>query len=179
MSMHPKRDLPKKISKDEMKKAFKNILGTSKNFYISILIAALFILGGVIISIIAPQFLSDLTNEIANNAQTKNINMEIVSKNGIILACLYFASALLTYGSSFILTGVTQKYANSLRRSISIKINKIPLSYFDSHQVGDILSRVTNDVDSVAQSLDQSISMLLQAVFMLIGSLIGMFVTSY
>lgn len=179
MSMHQKQGLSKKPTKEEMKKAFKNILGTSKNFYIAILVAAIFILCGVVISIIAPQFLSTLTNEIADNAQTKSINMDVITKNGIILACLYFCSALLTYGSSFILTGVTQKYANSLRKSISIKINKIPLSYFDSHQVGDILSRVTNDVDSVAQSLDQSISMLLQAVFMLIGSLIGMFVTSY
>lgn len=167
-----------KVSKKEMKKALKNILGTSKKFYAPIIISAVFILAGVVISIIAPQYLSKMTNEIANNALKQTIDMNIVTQNGIILACLYIASAVLTYLSSFLLTGVTQKYANALRKSISEKINRIPLSYFDSHQIGDVLSRVTNDVDSVAQSLDQSISMLLQAVFTLVGSLIGMFVTS-
>lgn len=168
-----------KVSKKELGKALKNILGTSKKFYAPIIISAIFILAGVVISIIAPQYLSKMTNEIASNALKQTINIDIVAKNGFILLGLYISSAVLTYLSSFLLTGVTQKYANALRKSISEKINVIPLRYFDSHQVGDILSRVTNDVDSVAQSLDQSISMMLQSIFMLVGSLIGMFATSY
>lgn len=165
--------------KEEMKRAVKNILGTSKKFYWALGLAAFFILGAVVLSIYSPQILSDLTNEIANGAGSRSIDMDAVLRYGIILGAFYVATALLNYAASFLLTGVTQKYANSLRKMIIEKINVIPLSYFDSRQIGDILSRVTNDVDSIAQSLDQTVSMLMQAAFMLVGSLIGMFATSW
>ena len=165
--------------KEEMKRAIKNILGTSKKFYWALGLAAFFILGAVVLSIYSPQILSDLTNEIANGAGSRSIDMDAVLRYGIILGAFYVATALLNYAASFLLTGVTQKYANSLRKMIIEKINVIPLSYFDSRQIGDILSRVTNDVDSIAQSLDQTVSMLMQAAFMLVGSLIGMFATSW
>lgn len=165
--------------KEEMKRAIKNILGTSKKFYWALGLAAFFILGAVVLSIYSPQILSDLTNEIANGAGSRSIDMDAVLRYGIILGAFYVATALLNYAASFLLTGVTQKYANSLRKMIIEKINVIPLSYFDSRQIGDILSRVTNDVDSIAQSLDQTVSMLMQASFMLVGSLIGMFATSW
>ena len=175
-----KRHQPtEKVSRDEMKKAIKRILGTSKKFYWAIAVAAICVLAGVVLSIYSPQILSDLTNEIANGAGSRSIDMDAVLRYGIILGAFYVATALLNYAASFLLTGVTQKYANSLRKMIIEKINVIPLSYFDSRQIGDILSRVTNDVDSIAQSLDQTVSMLMQAAFMLVGSLIGMFATSW
>ena len=149
-----------KIERGEAKRAIKNILGTSKRFYWAILTAAVLVLGSVIISIYAPQILERMTNAIAAGAGDGTIDLAEVGRCGMILAGLYLGSAILTYGSSFLLTGVTQRYANQLRKSIIEKINKIPLAYFDSRQVGDIL-------------------MLLQAAFMLVGSLIGMFCTSW
>ena len=168
-----------KGKRGEAIRAIKNIVGTSKRFYWAIGLAAFLVLCSVVISIYSPQVLKQMTNAIAAGAGNGTIDLAEVGRCGMILAGLYLGSAILTYGSSFLLTGVTQKYANQLRKSIIEKINKIPLAYFDSRQVGDILSRVTNDVDSIAQSLDQTISMLLQAAFMLIGSLIGMFCTSW
>ena len=168
-----------KGKRGEAIRAIKNIVGTSKRFYWAIGLSAFLVLCSVVISIYSPQVLKQMTNAIAAGAGNGTIDLAEVGRCGMILAGLYLGSAILTYGSSFLLTGLTQKYANQLRKSIIEKINKIPLSYFDSRQVGDILSRVTNDVDSIAQSLDQTISMLLQAAFMLIGSLIGMFCTSW
>ncbi len=168
-----------KVSRQEMAKALRRILGSSKNFLWAILVSALCVLAAVVLSIYAPQILKQLTDEIADNAGKQAIDMDKILRLGLTLGGFYIATALLNYASAFLLTGVTQKYANSLRKSIVEKINVIPLSYFDSRQIGDILSRVTNDVDSIAQSLDQTISMLMQAIFMLIGSLIGMFATSW
>ena len=168
-----------KVSREEMAKALRRILGSSKNFLWAILVSALCVLAAVVLSIYAPQILSQLTDEIADNAAKQAIDMDKILRLGLTLGGFYVATALLNYVSAFLLTGVTQKYANSLRKSIVEKINLIPLSYFDSRQIGDILSRVTNDDDSIAQSLDQTISMLMQAIFMLIGSLIGMFATSW
>ena len=168
-----------KVSREEIAKALRRILGSSKNFLWAILVSALCVLAAVVLSIYAPQILSQLTDEIADNAAKQAIDMDKILRLGLTLGGFYVATALLNYVSAFLLTGVTQKYANSLRKSIVEKINLIPLSYFDSRQIGDILSRVTNDVDSIAQSLDQTISMLMQAIFMLIGSLIGMFATSW
>ena len=175
-----KRHQPtEKVSRDEMKKAIKRILGTSKKFYWAIAVAAVCVLAGVVLSIYSPQILKQLTDAIADNAGTRSIDMDLILRLGLTLGGFYVGTALLNYLSAFLLTGVTQRYANSLRKSIAEKINVIPLSYFDSRQIGDILSRVTNDVDSIAQSLDQTISMLMQSAFMLIGSLIGMFATSW
>jgi ATP-binding cassette subfamily B multidrug efflux pump len=180
-----------KVTEADVSSAVKGIVASSKRFLPFVIVAAIFTLFTTVIAIYSPQILSKLTNEIANNAGTKTIHTDWsytaddgstahgILYYGTILGILYLVNATFTYLTYFVLTGVTQRYANSLRKAIAEKINRLPLSYFDAHQIGDTLSRVTNDVDSVAQSLDQAISMLLSSAFMLIGSLIGMFATSW
>ena len=89
-----------------------------------------------------------------------------------ILICLYAGRGVLGYCASFIMTSVSQYFAKDLRTAMSKKINRLPLSYFDTRQYGDILSVVTNDIDQLGQSMQQSISMMFQSIFTLIGALI-------
>lgn len=148
----------------------------------------------VILSIFSPTYLKGLTNLITDyttpGKEVIGFNGSIVTGDsqafmqsvGIyssILVGFYVGVALTGYISSFIMTSISQYYARDLRRAISKKINRLPLSYFDSRQYGDILSVVTNDVDQIGQSLQQSVSMLFQSIFMLIGVLIAMFITSW
>jgi len=96
-----------------------------------------------------------------------------------LLIGLYLLSALFNYIESISMTNVSNNFARTLRRSISKKINSLPLKYFDAHQSGDILSRVTNDVDTIAQSMNQSLSTLVSALTLFVGTIIMMFVTNW
>ena len=107
------------------------------------------------------------------------MNMDKIKSITLLLVCMYLASALFTYIQSICMTNVANKFANNLRGRISIKINKLPLKYFDKHQVGDILSRITNDVDMIAQSMNQSLASLVSSVTLFIGSIIMMFITNW
>ena len=162
-------------NKDSLVKLVKNL----KPYYLPIILSSICILIGVVLSIMAPQWLSKLTNTITDGAASFSIDMKQIAKLGIILACFYVGNAIFTYISGFLMTGVTQKYSRDLRHNISCKINKMPLKYFDSHPYGDTLSRVTNDVDQIGQSLQQAVTMLIQSIFMLVGVLIAMFITSW
>lgn len=95
------------------------------------------------------------------------------------LAVLYVLGALVSYLASFIVTTIIQKFAQGMRNAIADKINKIPLSYFDSHTQGDTLSRVTNDVDLMTQSFNQSLVTMVASTVLLVGSLIMMFKTDW
>ena len=162
-------------NKDNLVKLAKNL----KPYYLPIILSGIRILIGVDLSIIAPQWLSKLTNTITEGAARFSIDMNQIAKLGIILVCFYVGNAIFTYISGFLMTGVTQKYSRDLRHQISCKINRMPLKYFDSHPYGDTLSRVTNDVDQIGQSLQQAVTMLIQSIFMLVGVLIAMFTTSW
>ena len=107
------------------------------------------------------------------------INMTRVKKIAIFLACLYIASSAFNYIQGFLMATVSNNFAKTLRKSISTKINKLPLKYFDSHETGDILSRITNDVDTMAQNMNQSLSSLVASMTLFIGSIIMMFVTNW
>ena len=107
------------------------------------------------------------------------MNMDKIKGITILLVCMYLTSALFTYIQSICMTDVANKFANNLRSRISIKINKLPLKYFDKHQVGDILSRITNDVDMIAQSMNQSLASLVSSITLFLGSIIMMFVTNW
>ena len=107
------------------------------------------------------------------------MNMDKIKEITILLVCMYLTSALFTYIQSICMTDVANKFANNLRSRISIKINKLPLKYFDKHQVGDILSRITNDVDMIAQSMNQSLASLVSSITLFLGSIIMMFVTNW
>lgn len=168
-----------RLEKGETFSSLKKLGKSANKFLIAIGIAALLLVVGVVLQILAPSYLSDFTNEIADNYLSRTIDMERLLHIGIILIVFYFVVALTTYGSSFILTTASQLYAMRLRQDIAGKINRIPLSYFDSHPFGDILSTLTNDVDQIGQSLQQSVGMIVQSLFMLVGVLIAMFCTSW
>ena len=107
------------------------------------------------------------------------MNMNKIKNITILLACLYIISALFSYIEGLSMIRVANRYAKKLRTSISEKINKLPLKFFDHNLSGDILSRVTNDVDTIAQSLNNSLSTLVSSITLFIGSIIMMFVTNY
>lgn len=107
------------------------------------------------------------------------IDMDFVKKIALFLLILYVVSAVFNYLENFLSCTVSNHYARNLRTRISKKINNLPLRYFDSHEMGDILSRVTNDVDSIAMNLNQSLGSLVASVTLFLGSLIMMFYTNY
>ncbi len=107
------------------------------------------------------------------------MDMDKIKAICLLLVCMYLASALFTYIQSICMTDVANKFANNLRSRISIKINKLPLKYFDKHQTGDILSRITNDVDMIAMSMNQSLASLVSSITLFLGSIIMMFVTNW
>ena len=169
----------KPMTSAEKKQNQKEFIKTMKPFYKSIIAASLAIAVSTVLSIFAPQWLSKLTDEITSGAAHKNINLQKIAELAFILIGFYAGGAILNYAASFIMAGVTQKFAFGMRRSVSHKINRIPLKYYDGHQYGDTLSIVTNDIDTVSQSLEQAVTMLLSSAFMLVGVLIAMFVTRW
>lgn len=176
----PKGNFPAKpMTSAEKKQNQKEFIKTMKPFYKSIIAASLAIAVSTVLSIFAPQWLSKLTDEITSGAALKNINLQKIAELAFILIGFYAGGAILNYAASFIMAGVTQKFAFGMRRSVSHKINRIPLKYYDGHQYGDTLSIVTNDIDTVSQSLEQAVTMLLSSAFMLVGVLIAMFVTRW
>lgn len=107
------------------------------------------------------------------------IDLKAVKTIALTLTILYLLSALFNYIEAISMTNVANNFARSLRNRISTKINKLPLKYFDSHTNGDILSRVTNDVDTVAQTLNQSLATLVSSLVLFIGTIIMMFITNW
>ena len=107
------------------------------------------------------------------------MNMNKIKNIALLLLCMYLTSALFTYIQSLCMTNVSNKFAKNLRGRISHKINKLPLKYFDKHVVGDILSRITNDVDMIAQSMNQSLASLVSSVTLFVGTIIMMFITNW
>ncbi len=107
------------------------------------------------------------------------MDMDAIEKLAIFMATLYVVSSLFGFIEGLSTTTVSNKFANSLRKRISKKINKLPLKYFDTHETGDVLSRVTNDVDMIAQNLNNSLATLVSALTLFIGSIIMMFVTNW
>ncbi len=132
-----------------------------------------------IFSIISPNKLSEITNTIEEGMYAQaGIDFATLKDISLFLLIVYMLSAIFSYISNFLMATVANKFAKGLRTSIFKKINKVPLKYFDSHSIGDTLSRVTNDVDTVGQMISQNLGSLMSAVTQLIGSLIMMFITN-
>ena len=108
-----------------------------------------------------------------------SIDLNKVKSIGLLLVCLFLTSAIFSYIQGFLLCTVSNNYAKTLRTNISAKINRLPLRYFDNHEMGDVLSRVTNDVDSIAMNMNQSIGSLVTSITLFIGSIIMMFYTNW
>lgn len=120
----------------------------------------------------------DLMPETIKEIVKPKMNLDKIKVISIFLAIIYILSALFTYIESISMTVVANKFAKSLREKISIKINKLPLKYFDKNKIGDVLSRVTNDVDTVSQTLNNSLASFVSALALFIGTIIMMFVTN-
>ena len=162
----------------DFKESMKRLFSELKPFKILIFIAIVLAILGSIMSIIAPNKLSDLTDEISKGLMG-TMDMVAVKKLALTLASLYIASALFTFIQSIAMTDVANKFAKSLRSRISHKINKLPLRYYDKHLIGDILSRVTNDIDTIAQSMNQSLATLVSSTVLFLGTIVMMFYTNW
>ena len=176
----------------EKPKNFKKAMGKLVLFirpYIAlIVIALLFAVAGVVLNLLGPNVLSDLTEAIQSAfvyLPEQGLDLALpmdtaeVLRLCILLTVLYGAGLICSYIQGLIMASVTQKNSRNLRTAISRKINLLPLQYFDTHSVGDVLSRVTNDVDMIGQTLNQSVVTFVTAVVMLLGSVVMMFVTNW
>ena len=145
-----------------------------KGFQLPLLIAFVGEAVSSIITVYGPDKLKEITNLITEGMRSQ-IDLKAISNIALFLAILYAAGALLNYVQSFIISSVIQHFSKRLRTAIAEKINKLPLRYFDSHSQGDTLSRVTNDVDTVGQSLNQSLGAVISSSLLLIAVLFMMF----
>ena len=159
-------------------KTWKKLLAYCGRYMPFLIGAVVLAMAGAICALIGPDKVKDLTNVIGQGLMT-GIDMAEVKRIAFLLVALYGVSALFSYIQSFTMTTITQAMTKRLRNDISVKINKVPLNYFNKTSFGDVLSRVTNDVDTIGQSLNQSIVSLVTAVTMFLGSLILMFYTNW
>lgn len=161
----------------DFKGTWKKLLVYCRSYYVPILIAVLCAAAGTIFTLVGPDQLSDLTKVITNGLLGA-IDMEEVSRIGFLLVTLYVCGAVLNFTQHFIMTTISQRVSRRMRSQICVKINRLPMSFYGRTSNGDILSRVTNDVDMISQSLNQSIGMLVSAITLFAGSLIMMLVTN-
>ena len=162
----------------DFKEAVRRLIKELGKFKILIIISLILAIIGAVLSISAPDQLSKMTDEIQKGLMAE-MDMDAIKSITIFLGCLYGCSAIFTFIQGLCMTNVANNFARSLRKRISIKINKLPLSYFDQHQAGDTLSRVTNDVDMIAQTMNQSLGSLVTNITLFLGSIIMMFVTNW
>jgi len=162
------------------KGTMKKLISYLKPFTASIIIVIIFAVGSAAFSIIGPKVLGKATTNIFKGLVGKitgsgvGIDFEYIGRILLILLILYIISTLFSFVQGFIMSGVTQKVSYNLRKEISEKINRMPLKYFDNKTHGEVLSRVTNDVDTVSQNLNQSMTQVITSITTLIGVLIMM-----
>ena len=173
----------------DFKKAIGKLAINLKGNYIAIIISLIFAIAGAVLTIVSPNLIKELTNIITkaipilvdgayiNVGQSVDISAVV---NICILLVVFFAlSFVFSYLQGFIMSTVTQRISKKMRRDISTKINRLPLKYIDSTTYGDVLSRVTNDVDTISQSLNNSITTLVSSIVMLAGATLMMFITNW
>lgn len=149
-----------------------------KKYIILLVLAIVFAIGGTILSILGPTYISRMADIIGNALYGDAVDMSAVFSLMILLIILYVLAAAFSYLQAFLMTIITQNTAFNLRRDINRKINVLPLKYFDNTMIGDLLSRVTNDVDTIGMTLTQSVGTLFQAGTQFIGSFVLMMVTN-
>ncbi|MBQ3352386.1 ABC transporter ATP-binding protein [Candidatus Saccharibacteria bacterium] len=157
--------------------AITRLIKELKNYRAKIIISTTVAITSTAIAIISPSFLSDLTDTISAGLGG-SIDFSAVWKFILIIVSLYIVSTIFEIIESFLMTDVANGFARDLRTRISEKINCLPLKFFDRNEIGDTLSRVTNDVDTLAQSLSDSLASILVNILMLVGVVAMMFVTS-
>lgn len=153
---------------------FKGIKPYIQGFQLPLVLALMGATISSMITVYGPRKLEEMTNLIGQGMSGK-MDLKAISAVGLLLAGLYAFGAVINYLQGFIITTMIQRLSQRLRRAIATKINRLPLAYFDSHSQGDTLSRVTNDVDTVGQSLNQSLANVITSVILIIAVLIMMF----
>ena len=155
-----------------------------KPYYVQILFILFFAIGSTVFSIIGPKILGSATTKLAEGlfakySGTGGIDFDAIKKILLTLLTIYVVSALFNYAQGWIMAGVTQSVTYKLREEISQKINRLPLKFFDKQTHGEVLSRVTNDVATVSQSLNQAVQQVFTSVIMIIGILYMMISISW
>lgn len=166
--------------KGSFKKSMGKLIRYCKKFYPLISLSLIFGLVSVILHIIMPNKLGEITNLIQIGISSGlGIDIESVTSVALFVLIIALIMMILSYFQQYIMTTATQNIVFKFRKDISGKINKLPLKYFDSNLYGDTLSRVTNDVDTIGQTLNQSVNTLFSSIIMFVGVLIAMFVTQW
>ena len=173
-----KRNVPLDKNEPHPKGGLSALARFCKPYFPAIAVALVCAVGGTIFTIIGPDKLSELTDVISAGLMG-GIDMAAVTRIAITLAVMYGLSFLLSVLQGQLMTGVTQKASRQLRESISRKVNRLPIDYYNKTTFGDILSRVTNDVDLIGQTIQSSIITFVSAVVTLVGCLVMMFVTNW
>ncbi|MFI3209772.1 MAG: ABC transporter ATP-binding protein [Peptostreptococcaceae bacterium] len=162
------------------KETMKQLINYIKEYRIYLMVVVGFAIGSSIFSIVGPKILGEATTTIYEGIMNKvsqdggSINFDYIKKILLILAVLYTTSSVFSFIQGFITSGISQKISYKLRKDISEKISRIPLSYFDKTTHGEVLSRITNDVDSISNNLQQILSQMITGVVTMIGILIMM-----
>ncbi len=173
---HGRRGMPKEKPKN-LVGSWKRLFGYMGKYRKYVVISIIFSMIGTSLTLLGPNVLRDMTNLISDNIMGV-IPLESIGDCGIKMVAIYAASAALMLLQGVILATVTQRTAGNLRTEVSEKINRIPLRFFDSTSSGDVMSRVTNDADTMGQSMNQAIGTLVSSVTLFIGALIMMAVTN-
>jgi len=177
--MPHKHTVQEKPQKGTFKKSMGKLIRYCKKQWIWVGVAIILGAIGAVFQIIGPNKIQEITNLIAQGIFSNGVDIEAVTRVALFLLIIYLAGTILSYINEYIMTCTTYKVVKNFRRDISKKINRLPLSYFDTHMYGDVLSRVTNDVDTIGQSLGESIGTLFSSGILFIGVLIMMFVTEW
>lgn len=166
----------------DFKKSFKKLFLYTNTYRYLIIFAVVIAFIGTIFTILGPDIIKQMTNEISYGLDPEKgfaINMDLVKKLAVTLVAMYSAGFLFNYMQGFIMTTVSQRVSNKFRKEMADKMNKVPFKYYDTRNVGDILSRMTNDVDTIGHTLNQSFSSLVTSTTLFIGSIIMMFITNW
>ena len=163
----------------DFKSGVKKLLKFVKPERFLLVAGLLFAILYVSLTIFCPKLLGDITNELQDSIDTGIIDMQLIGKIGILLVILYSVSSLVDYICGVLMSKAASKIGQRFRRAISVKMNKIPLSYFDKSSIGDILSRITNDVSTITSTLEQSLAGMLASLVKVVGVLVIMFVLSW
>ena len=162
----------------DFKKSMKNLLSFLLPYYKGIIIAIILAFVGAIFSIIGPDKIKEITNTIVSGLQI-GIDLKKIKNIAIFLITIYIVGAIANYLVNYIMATITNKFSKDLRSKICDKINKLPLGYFDKTSYGDVLSRITNDIDTMSGMINQGIGSLVSNITLLIGSIFMMFYTNY
>ena len=160
---------PRPMERKHGIRSLKKLTPYLQPYTVQIFLSMILAVVGTIFNIYGPYKIGVIMETLIEQAKTSSINLNTMALQGTSLAIIYILSALFIYLSSFLITGITQGLSHTMRDDISKKINRLPLSYFDSRSIGDVMSRVTNDVDNISHNLNQSANQVITSVTTIFG----------